>query len=54
MDDNLEKKIEIVKDMVANGYHLFGEPIESFAARVSLETLEKGKIAFLDYKSKQQ
>ena len=44
-----EKKITIVKEMVENGYHLFGESIESFANRCTLEMLENGLKSFLNY-----
>lgn len=34
------KKIEIVNELVKNGYHLMGESAESFASRFTLEDLE--------------
>lgn len=34
------KKIEIVNELVKNGYHLMGESAESFAARFTLKDLE--------------
>lgn len=36
----LNKKIEIVKRMVENGYCLFNETIEHFAQRFDLHVLE--------------
>ena len=46
----MNEKIEIVKRMVANGYHLFGETVEHFANRFDLETLEMFEKSFKDYR----
>lgn len=42
----MEKKMEIVKWLVAHDYHLFGERPAHFAARFSLEQLETFKECF--------
>lgn len=36
----MERKIVIVTWMVENGYHLFDETVEQFAARFDYETLK--------------
>jgi hypothetical protein len=41
------KKLEVVMEMVANGYHLFKETPAQFAARFSLEQLEFMRDCFL-------
>lgn len=41
------KKLEIVMEMVAHGYHLFAETPTQFAARFSLEQLEFMRDCFL-------
>jgi hypothetical protein len=46
----MEKKIAIVEKMVANGYHLLDESVESFASRNTLENLERFLQSFLKYK----
>ena len=46
----MEKKMEIVEWLAANGYHFFGETLEHFAARFDLETLEAFKAAFEAHK----
>lgn len=46
----MEKKIEIVTEMVSLGYCLFGESIESFAGRWSEEVLQQGLASFKKYK----
>lgn len=43
------KKLEIVMEMVAHGYHLFEETPAQFAARFSLEQLEFMREQFLFY-----
>ena len=42
----MEQKMEIVRWLVAHGYHLFGERPSSFAARFSLEQLKTFKECF--------
>ena len=46
-----EQAIAVVKEMVENGYHLFDETIEEFAARFDydVETLKMFKKSFLQY-----
>ncbi len=46
----MEKKIQIVKEMVENGYALFGESIENFAERFTLKDLEMFSKAFEEFK----
>ena len=41
------KKLEVVMEMVANGYHLFEETPAQFADRFSLEQLEFMRDCFL-------
>lgn len=41
------KKLEVVMEMVANGYHLFEETPAQFAARFSLEQLKFMRDCFL-------
>ena len=49
---NKEKAIAIVQDMVNNGYHLFNETVEQFAARFNynLEVLEMFEKNFKNFK----
>lgn len=46
----MEKKMEIVEWLAANGYHFFDETLAHFAARFDLATLEAFKAAFKAYK----
>ena len=46
-EDTMEKKIEIVKALVENGYYLMGESVEDFASRFTVENLEMFLDAFL-------
>ena len=46
----MEKKMEIVRWLAAHGYHFFGERLEHFAARFSLEMLECFKECFAKQK----
>lgn len=46
----MEKKIQIVKEMVKNGYILFDETIENFAKRFTLKDLEMFSTAFKEFK----
>lgn len=46
----MEKKIQIVKEMVENGYVLFDETIEHFAERFTLKDLQMFATAFEEYK----
>lgn len=36
----MEQRIAVVSELVARGYHLMGESVESFAARFDLSDLE--------------
>lgn len=44
---NEMKKLEIVMEMVAHGYHLFNETPQAFADRFTLEQLEMFRKAFI-------
>ena len=44
--------IEIVNKMVENGYHLFDETPEHFAARFTNQELKQFYISFLAWKEK--
>lgn len=46
-EEHKMKKLEVVMEMVANGYHLFEETPAQFAARFSLEQLEFMRDCFL-------
>ena len=48
------KKIEIVNELVKNGYHLMGESAESFASRFTLEDLEMFLDCYLHRVCRQQ
>lgn len=45
-------KLEIVNDLIANGYHLFNETPEHFANRFDEATLAYVREKFLNYKKK--
>lgn len=46
----MKEKIEIVTRMVENGYYLYDETIESFAARNTLQNLEYFEECFTKWK----
>ncbi len=46
----MEKKIEIVKTLVAEGYSLMGESVESFASRWTEEVLQMVLESFRKWK----
>lgn len=50
---NMEKKLEIIRRMVANGYHLMNRTAEELASMFTVEDLEAFEQNFNEWRKKQ-